>query len=376
MNLRSFLLGSAVALGANAFLVVPEINGGDVAPQGDFTGLHPLEAFTAQQQQVKLVCKECPFREVNENGDVSWTDGFLTSLALNFSIEDGALQVNGHQIFPPPPPSVITAVQRREPDGAESDPISLGYAVEFMPLGVPNDVPMELSAVRFTVLDLDGHPVPLDTVAITIINDLKGNIYMAKTDFEDTAPNRVSWKQCRGKPKCLRKLLVERIRGLFSAAKARVLGMGPRPFGCGGGRSRPMLHPYRPDGDSDHDIVPGRRPHPGEEGPFGFDGRPHHHHHMHHMHHGGWERTVSRIVRFILVPAVLGVLAGLAASALGMLAGQIVVFLWQRRRRSTPTENVEQGTVSEKQGLMTQASDELPPAYSDNEAVEVSDTKQ
>jgi hypothetical protein len=94
------------------------------------------------------------------------------------------------------------------------------------------------------------------------------------------------------------------------------------------------------------------------------------------MHHGGWERTVSRIVRFILVPAVLGVLAGLAASALGMLAGQIVVFLWQRRRRSTPTENVEQGTVSEKQGLMTQASDELPPAYSDNEAVEVSDTKQ
>jgi hypothetical protein len=80
MNLRSFLLGSAVALGANAFLVVPEINGGDVAPQGDFTGLHPLEAFTAQQQQVKLVCKECPFREVNENGDVSWTDGFLTSL--------------------------------------------------------------------------------------------------------------------------------------------------------------------------------------------------------------------------------------------------------------------------------------------------------
>jgi hypothetical protein len=80
MNLRSFLLGGAVALGANAFLVVPKIDGDIIAPQGDFTGLHPLEAFTAQQQQVELICKECPFREVNENGDVSWTDGFLTSL--------------------------------------------------------------------------------------------------------------------------------------------------------------------------------------------------------------------------------------------------------------------------------------------------------
>lgn len=80
MNLRSFLLGSAVALGANALLVVPETEVDAIAPQGDFTGLHPLEAFTAQQQQVELICKECPFREVNENGDVSWTDGFLTSL--------------------------------------------------------------------------------------------------------------------------------------------------------------------------------------------------------------------------------------------------------------------------------------------------------
>jgi hypothetical protein len=241
-----------------------------------------------------------------------------------------------------------------------------------MPLGLPGYAPIEASVVRFTVLDLDGHPVPLDTVAITILKDrLRGNTYMAKTEFEDTAPNRLSWKQCRGKPNCLRKLLVERIRGLFAAAKARILGMRPRP-GCG---DRPMLHPYRrPEGDSDHDIVPGRRPHPGVEGPFGFDGRPPHHHN--HMHHGGWERTASRIVRFIVVPAVLGVLAGLAASALGMLAGQIVIFLWQRRRRSTPTATVEEGTVPEKQGLMTETSDELPPAYSDDESVEVSDTKQ
>lgn len=80
MNLRSFLLGSVVALGANALLVLSEMDGQFLAPHRGFTGLHPVEAFTAQQRQVELICKECPFREVDENGDVSWTDGFLTSL--------------------------------------------------------------------------------------------------------------------------------------------------------------------------------------------------------------------------------------------------------------------------------------------------------
>lgn len=92
--------------------------------------------------------------------------------------------------------------------------------------------------------------------------------------------------------------------------------------------------------------------------------RPHHHHHMH---HGHWERTFSRVVRFIVVPAILGVLAGLAASALGMLVGQVVVFFWQRYRRSGSKRSEERGTVGEKQGLMAEASDELPPAYSDEE---------
>ena len=108
----------------------------------------------------------------------------------------------------------------------------------------------------------------------------------------------------------------------------------------------------------------------GHMGHMGKFDRPHHHHHMNHMHHGQWERTVHRVVRFIVVPAVLGVLAGLAASALGMLVGQIVVFMWQRfRRSSSPKDSLEQGTMAEKQGLMTEASDDLPPAYSDEEAM-------
>ncbi|GMF70874.1 unnamed protein product [Aspergillus oryzae] len=332
MQLRSFLLGSAAVLGANAFLVVPEVEVEAIASEPEFAGLHPLESHSSQQQNVDLLCTECPFREVTENGKVSWTDGFQTAL------------VSG----PPPPPIV-----RRLSDDQESEPIPLGYAVEMLPLPSPPEEPIDLVAVRFTVLDLDSHPVPLNTVAISLLHDPEGNLYMVKTDIEDNTPNRVSWRQCRGKPMCLKRLLFNRIRALFAAAKARMLGvMGPKPQ-CG--RPRPP-HPH-------HDGMPFP---PQAEGHVGRPNHPHHHH-MHHGPHGNWERTASRVVRFIVIPAALGVLAGLAASAVGMLVGQVVVFLWQRYRRSDREESLEQGTTSEKQGLMTESTDDLPPAYSDEE---------
>lgn len=286
---------------------------------------------------------------------------------------------NGRQVFPPPPPSRINAIQHRESDGEESEPIPLGYALEMMPLPTPADESdMEMLEVRFTVLDLDSHPVPLDTVAITLIHDPEGSIYMAKTEVEETAPNRISWKQCCGKPSCLRKLLFERMRDLFAAAKARMLGMGSRlagPKGCHG--EHPFPRPLH-RGPHHHGSGPGPFARPdGEGSPFWGEGpppAPDHHlppppPHMHHFHHGGLQRTVSRIVRFIVIPAVLGVLAGLAASALGMLVGQVVVFFWLRYRRSgakETTANLEQGTVSEKGGLMAESNDNTHFEYADD----------
>lgn len=373
MFLRSFLVAAgAIALHANALLVVPGLEGETVSSQDEFMGILPLSSHTPYHQQVDLLCTVCPFRESGDDGKVSWSDGTETSLVsflhtshhllsikkrvanheqtLNFSIEDSFLLANGRQIFPPPPPSPITAVQHRVLDGAESDPIPLGYALEVMPLAVSDDEPAtELLAVRFTVLDLDGYPVPLNTVAISLIHDGKGNFYIAKTDIEETAPNPISWRQCRGKPNCLRRLLFGRMRALFASAKSRLLGMAskmPGSKGC-------------------HKIT---RPDAWAQGQPGHATHPHNH-----MHHTGLERTVSRIVRFILIPAALGILAGLTASALGMLVGQVIVALWLRYRRSKPqrsNSNLEQGTEYEKQGLMVETPDDLLPAYSDNESTQ------
>lgn len=77
MFFRSLLLGATAALRVNALLVVPDA---EPVSATDLAGLAPVEAQLAQQQLIDLPCTECPFREVLENGDVSWTDGFKTSL--------------------------------------------------------------------------------------------------------------------------------------------------------------------------------------------------------------------------------------------------------------------------------------------------------
>lgn len=356
MTLRSFLLGSALALSsASALLVVPEVGADGFVMPDDVARLNPLEAQAAQQQQVDLLCTGCPLA-IQSGGE--------TSLSLKFTVDDGLLLANDRQIFPPAPPSQILAVQRRVQDGEESEPVPLGYAVELMPIPSPPEEPFDMVEVRFTVLDLDGYPVPLDTIAITLIHDAEGTLYMAGTNIEVTA-DRESWEQCGGNARCLRRFLVHRIRAMFAAAKERIIGMF-KGQGCADASGAP--HPPPPF-----------LPPPGDFDRHEFGGEPHRHHghhgphppppHFHDKFHKTWERTLHRVVRFIVVPAILGVLAGLAASAVGMLVGQLAIFMWQRYRRSSRKETNEEGSVSEKQGLMTEPVEDLPPAYNDDEPV-------
>ncbi|KAL2844585.1 hypothetical protein BJY01DRAFT_214884 [Aspergillus pseudoustus] len=361
MTLRSLLLGSALALSsARAMLVVPDVDS-EAFTTADIAKIQPVEVEASQQLDVDLLCMGCPF--AIKSGDE-------TSLSLKFTVDDGLLLANDRQIFPPAPPAAITAVERRRENGEESDPINLGYAVEMMPLPSPPEEPFDIVEVRFTVLDIDGYPVPLDTVAITLIHDAEGNLYVAGTNIEDTA-DRESWRKCGGKARCLRRYLMHRIRTMFATAKERLIGMfkgkscdGPPP---------PFPPPPHPHGDFDR-FSPFDENDGPHDGPHHGRPRPHHGHHPHPPYHDKfhktWEHTLHRVMRFVVVPAILGVIAGLAASAIGMLVGQLAICMWRRYRRSSRKEAVEQGTVDEKRGLMTEPADEMPPAYTDENASE------
>ncbi|KAJ5165039.1 uncharacterized protein N7500_006869 [Penicillium coprophilum] len=379
MFVRSVLMGGAAALGASALLVVPEMESKVDTIEDGFVNIQPMLMQEVHHAIVDLPCSECPSRETNDEGVVSWTEGKPSSLTLDFSIEDNRLLANGRQIFPPAPPIPILAVQQNE-EGEDSNPMPVGYALEIMPMEAPSDEPgYELLDVRFTVLDLETHPVPVDTVAITVLQDPNGELFIARTVIENTTPasDRLSWKECHGKAKCLQELLVYRIRGLLAGAKARVMGMAKAGRkGCHG-KSKGKAMGHHEEG---HSGMPFPPPPPfGKDGPgremFGPGGHHAHSHgsarpHQHHPYHGAFARAFSRIVHFVVVPAVLGVLAGLTASAIGMLVGQAVVFLWRRYRGTTSAEHRaawEDGEASEKQGLMTipRSSEEVLPEYTE-----------
>lgn len=243
----------------------------------------------------------------------------------------------------------------------------VGYALEIMPMDIPFDEPgYELLGIRFTVLDLETHPVPLDTVAITVLQGPNGELFIARTEIEQTTPpsTRVSWKECHGKVTCLQELLVARVRNLLAGAKTRVLGMAkPGRKGCHGThKGNKVAHPGPHGPHEDHEGLDGL--------PFAHFGEkasaPDHHAHGHgfssahphhrHRYHSAFARTFSRIIHFIVIPAILGVLAGLTASAVGMLVGQAVVYIWQRYRGTNRAERKaawEDGEACEKQGLMS-----------------------
>ena len=70
---------------------------------------------------------------------------------------------------------------------------------------------------------------------------------------------------------------------------------------------------------------------------------------------------------------MVGIAAGMAACALGMLVGQVGVFLWMRVRGKGAYAKVEQAQEYEKEGLMTE---EGLPKYEEVEAVIVMDEKE
>lgn len=372
MLLRPFLAASVLSLAASAFLVVPSVSESiETVATAEDVRLQ-LHQIGAQNRDLQLPCSECSFPEKSEDGQINLVDNVENAVILHISAENKFLHINHQPIFPPPENFFpLTVTQIRKSDGQISDPVPVGVIqMEVFPVMPPQDG-NELLSVRFTILQVNGRPVLVDTVVLNVIRTQDGELLIASTEVEATADDHLSWKQCGHDASCLKELLFSRIQSLLASAKARLakISSGFR-FGKGcqkgkGGHRGPLPDHHGPEGHhrpeghhkpEDHRMPGGHRHHP----------------HGHHRHHHGWHGTISRAVRFIVIPALLGVMAGLAASSIGMLVGQLIVFLWLRYRRVTnrtchpAPSTVECGTFSEKEVLISEISEELPP-YSDED---------
>ncbi len=257
----------------------------------------------------------------------------------------------------------------------------------------------------FTVLGLQGVPVKVDTIVVDLLHTPEETI-IARTltiPFEETPGAQTcdtssKWSLCR-----FRAIVVARLQAIMEAARARASsatkgwgsqtedeGEQPKRKGCG--RKGPGrfggLSPFNgPHGGQRHgppSAFPGRHGGP----PNGFHGPPHHgphgphgsHHHSHHGHHQfhRFGHMMHQTLRFFVIPALLGVIGGLVASAVGMIVGHCISYLWIRLHRGGVRGNATGRDIrvveivveeDEKDALMVdEQSIQSPPEYRDVEA--------
>ena len=270
----------------------------------------------------------------------------MHSQALDFEIVDNHLTINEVPVFPldvshGAAPVTILASQIAEK--SESVPIPLGHVIEVYPEYASEAEPDKRAiAAKFTIVDLNGTPVKVDTVKITLleVGEELAIVQVSQIPFSaspghDTCEGAATWSICR-----IRAIINARIRAFITAAKTHAdkakTWMKKPGSGCPGEKAG----------------------HPGHRGH-----REHHglHRGMHHFGH-----VLRQSIRFFVVPGLLGVIGGLVAAAVGMLVGPLIVYMWftfyQRGQRSDLREVEVVLIEEEKDGLLVEGG-EAPPAY-------------
>lgn len=271
-------------------------------------------------------------------------------------------------------------------DSLKAEPVPLGWALEVPPPVTNKAEPgKELYTLQFTVLDLKGVPIEVDSLKIDILKQTTSEsksalsilkispISFSSTPGAKSCQNASQWSLCR-----LRAIIAARIHAMLEAAKAHADAAKTWAKGGCKGKKGPFGGHKGPFGGHKGPFGGHRGP-KGNHRPHG-DGedRPHHGHHGPRHHEHRLAHILRQTLRFFIVPALLGVIGGLVASAVGMLVGQLIVFMWTRFHRGGQRGNIRTVEVAieddEKDALVIE-NEELPPQYSDVEAVIVEDEK-
>lgn len=245
----------------------------------------------------------------------------------------------------PTPEPGIQLVQYRQSDDIASPPLDFDSLIEKGSV-VTDETMSTLTKIRLTILDLGGIPVTLDTVTLEMVTTADGLSYLAQSKTEASSVQPVPWKECRRDPQCLKALLVARLRWILDSAKNGAKAATDKLSfmkGCGG-KAKQALGKHL-----------GKHPHHQD----GYHGN---------AHKSKFAHAFGQALHLIIVPALLGVVAGLVAIGTGMLAGQLIVFVWLRHRRqaarSKPSSDSEAGDDLEKEALIVE---EMPPQYEDGD---------
>ncbi|KAI8957556.1 hypothetical protein F5Y11DRAFT_339232 [Daldinia sp. FL1419] len=380
MQLSSIITAAGLAALSNAFLLPPDISESDK----DIITTLPVPVkvdatlpSVAESQNLKLKCPGCPVH-IPHHGKVKIMNDIPSHLELDFSVvpSDDAdrLMVNGFELYPNADPFRNTLTATVRPDvlhrqmkkrphfkGKGPQPQTLGFGLQTRPIAKSEEDSLELIEVQLDIIEVgDVFVNNIPNVQIKVVKTPTGKLMLGEIKTVDTTvANNPMDKQaecatliCKWKA-----IIAQKLAGLRFHK------------GCGGRPAHAMVH----------DHAKGN-----EEAKVEEPQEPHHGHRQ-----KNWGLLFKNIASHILLPVAVGILAGITACILGMIAGTFAVFLWRAvvRRGHTRRHHHRHGhhhkashaeavVNDEKSGLMANQEDaDAPPAYAEEGVVVIDDKK-
>ncbi|KAI0449472.1 hypothetical protein F5B21DRAFT_494224 [Xylaria acuta] len=362
MHLRPFVAGAALVAAASALLLPPDLA---IADDDSITTLPvPIEvdadvaiSNAPQSQTLDLECPGCLQFGRKHRKEIP------SHLKLHFTVEstDGAdrLTLNGYELYPNPVPLQHTLTAPVLPNMAErrvgmsphfrggpgrawkNQP--LGFAMQTGAVATDDDGDLQLINVELQIIEVGNVFIQrIPNVQVRLVKTPSGKLAIGAIETigfrgDDTVGRQ---KECSTRICKWKALFFEKLSRIFKS--------------CGGPQGPPPPHHH-----GEHGHGHGHGPHPP------------------HMGHGpSWGHGLKIFVRRVVFPILIGIMAGISASIIGMIFGTFVVFLWRtfvRRRGSRGSHRCryahkaaghERAADEEKSGLLdAQEETEAPPAY-------------
>lgn len=400
MLLRPFLAATGLAALTTAFLVPPQISQLETEVL-ESLGLQAQVQSQAQEHHISLQCAGCsPVEKHHDQPEKhhKHLKQHSTSLELNFVADQGRLTVNGFELYPNLDPyaslaaEVVSEKQEHEKEHKKhhkvdddddhdtkalkshhkwrpffdfkphaAGPRELGYSYSVRPVTEASDPNFELLVVDLQIIEVGNVFVDgLNNIRVHLIKSPDGEVLISKieqTASENQANNDDG--ECTTLICKWRAIVAAQLANMKMPSCAGMLGHKA------GGPSGSQGH--HTDNDHDHG---------------------HHGHHGHHRSSHGWALLFRKLTSHIILPILVGIVAGVTVSILGMIVGTLLVGLWRtfvrgqsffpshtcRRfgrssHRHHKASHAEAALAEEKSALMMSQEDDelpLPPAYKDD----------
>lgn len=382
----TLVAGLLAAPAARAFLLPPEVSDTDIQVANTIDSI----ASQVNEIHVDVECPGCPVLLRNRHGKtVQLKTKYPNHLELTFAVDHLAdhdrLLLNGVELYPArellttvlKAPQVVdrntekkTKEKRHRPDGEKHkgryrvypQPQQLSFGLKVSPATKDVESQLELVEIEFQIIAvgvtfIDGIP----GVKVSLIKDGEGRLLISKigkgeaNTFVKELPGgdakECTTALCRWISAAREKL--KSFKGLGHCANKG--GVEP-PVSGEASHSHSHPHPHRP---------------------------VHGHGHQEHR----WGKLFKHMASHILLPVLIGIVAGVSVSLIGMAVGTVLVSLWRvffRRRHHSSSSSGHRRRHShhkaprkevvlveeEKAGLME--NQDAPPSYEEQETVKTS----